>query len=386
MKMRDVAEKAGVSLTTVSRVLNGFPTVKSAYRERVLQAMAELEYQPNRLASNLRKKKAEMIGVVISSVEDAHFTHLVRAIEVNAYRQGYRVLLCNTDETIEKQRSYLEVLAAERVSGVMLSPTDPASPEITKILDLGIPLIAFDRTAADPRADSVTVNNIVALRQATEHLLALGHRKIAMIGGLTDLETGAQRQVGYETAMQAVQLVPCSINGHFTTRGGQEAIAALLSDPHPPTAVIVANNQMMIGVLHILRQRGVHVPDDLSLVLIDDPFWAELVEPPLTALAQPIQQMAESALQLLLERLQEQRQEARHLVFDFTLRIRSSCQARPLAHRHNLSIYMHGSYNVSLFQKERRQKEQDLLHKNHPFGLSLAIAWYCLSEDTALIV
>src|SRR5579859_6713512 len=113
MKMRDVAEKAGVSLTTVSRVLNGFPTVKSEYRERVLQAMAELEYQPNRLASNLRKKKAEMIGVVVSDVENSHFTQLVRSIETSAYRQGYRVLLCNTDETIEKQRSYLEVLAAE---------------------------------------------------------------------------------------------------------------------------------------------------------------------------------------------------------------------------------------------------------------------------------
>src|SRR5579859_1693729 len=327
MKMRDVAEKAGVSLTTVSRVLNGFPTVKADHRERVLQAMAELQYQPNRLASNLRKKKADTIGVVISSIEDAHFTHLVRAIETNAYQQGYRVLLCNTDENTEKQRSYLEVLAAERVSGVMLSATDPASPEITKILDLGIPLIAFDRAVADPRADSVTINNIVALRQATEYLIGLGHRQIALIGGLNNLETGAQRQIGYEIAMQAAELVPCSVNGYFTVEGGKEAISELLSHPYAPTAVIVANNQMMIGVLHVLRQREIRVPEALSLVLIDDPFWAELVEPPLTAFAQPVQQMAESALQLLRERLQEQRQEASHLIFDFTLRIRSSCQA-----------------------------------------------------------
>jgi LacI family transcriptional regulator len=326
MKMKDVAQKAGVSLTTVSRVLNGSLTVKPEYRERVRQAISELEYQPNRLASNLRRKKAEMIGVVVSDVENTHFTQLVRSIEASAFHLGYRVLLCNTEDIAEKQRSYLEVLAAERVSGVMLSATDPSSQEISKILDLGIPLIAFDRTVEDPRADTVTVNNIAAVRLATEYLLGMGHTKISFIAGSDGIETADTRLMGYEMAMHAAHLDTHAANGRFTLEGGRRAIAELLSNSSTPTAVIVANNMMMIGVLQVVREQHVRIPEDLSLLLIDDPFWAELIEPPLTALAQPIQQMAESALQLLLERLNGQRKEARNLVFDFELHPRASCR------------------------------------------------------------
>ncbi|MEW6637580.1 MAG: LacI family DNA-binding transcriptional regulator, partial [Actinomycetota bacterium] len=150
--MKDVADRAGVSPATVSRVLNGAATVRPEYRERVLAAIEELGYRPNRLASNLRRRKAETIGVVVSDIENPHFTQMVRAVEDAAYRRGYRVLLCNTDEEPEKQRSYLEVLADERVLGVILSPSDPRGAEISRLLDLGIPVVTFDRTVEDPRA------------------------------------------------------------------------------------------------------------------------------------------------------------------------------------------------------------------------------------------
>src|SRR5579875_2518708 len=125
IRIRDVAKKAGVSTATVSRVLNGASTVQAHYRELVLDAVEELGYKPNRVARNLRRQQAEMIGVVVSDIENPHFTEMVRAVEDAAYHLGYRVLLCNTDETAEKQRAYLDVLAAERVLGVVLSPSDP---------------------------------------------------------------------------------------------------------------------------------------------------------------------------------------------------------------------------------------------------------------------
>lgn len=327
MKMKDVAERAGVSLTTVSRVLNGSLTVQTEYKEKVLQAIAEMGYRPNRLASNLRRKKAEMIGVVVSDVENSYFTQLVRSIEFAAYQRGYRVLLCNTDDKIEKQRSYLEILAAERVSGVMLSATDPSGQEIGKILDLNIPLIAFDRTVVDPRADTVTVANVAAVQQATDYLLKLGHRNIGFVAGSSEIQTAQERLTGYELAMRQAALPACAIAGGFTVAGGRSATEELLASSYAPTALIVANNMMMIGVLQVLRGKRIRVPEEVSLILIDDPFWTELIEPQLTAFAQPIQQMAESALHLLLERLSGQRHEAKHLIFNFERRIRNSCSA-----------------------------------------------------------
>src|SRR5215216_6373132 len=139
MRIKDVAERAGVSPATVSRVLNGAASVRAEYRERVLRVIEELGYRPNRLASNLRHQKAEMIGVVISDIENPHFTQMVRAVEDAAFRRGYRILLCNTDENPEKQKAYLQVLAAERVLGILISPSDPAGEEISELIELGDP-------------------------------------------------------------------------------------------------------------------------------------------------------------------------------------------------------------------------------------------------------
>ncbi|ABG03799.1 transcriptional regulator, LacI family [Rubrobacter xylanophilus DSM 9941] len=323
MKMRDVARRAGVSPATVSRVLNGVPTVGEEHRRRVLRAIEELGYRPNRLASNLRRQKAEMIGVVVSDIENPHFTGMVRAVEDAAYRKGYRVLLCNTDETPQKQRSYLEVLAAERVLGVILSPSDPEDEEIGELLDLGIPVVAFDRTVADPRADAVVVDNVGGVRAATRRLVAAGHERIGFVGGSEGIETGSGRLAGYREAMLEAGLEPRVAHGGFRIEGGWEATRRLLSEGL--TALVVGNNLMTIGALRALREMGLRVPRDLALVAVDDPFWAELVEPPLTTLAQPVREMAGCAMRMMLERISGERSEPRREVFEFELRVRGSC-------------------------------------------------------------
>ncbi len=158
-RIRDVAELAGVSPATVSRVLNGSATVAEAKREQVQAVINELGYRPNRTASNLRRQQAQMIGVVISDIENPHFTQMVRAVEDATYRKGYRVLLCNTDEDPAKQRDYLGVLAAERVAGAIISPTDAGAPEISELIDHGTSVVAFDRAVVDRRADAVLAAN-----------------------------------------------------------------------------------------------------------------------------------------------------------------------------------------------------------------------------------
>ena len=325
MKMKDVAMRAGVSLTTVSRVVNGDPIVQPQFRERVLRAMKELEYKPNRLASNLRHQKSAMIGVVISDVANPHFAQLVRAIEDIAYLQGYRVLVCNTDERAEKQHAYLEVLAAERVAGVMISPVDLLDQELEEILALGIPLIALDREIRDPRADAVLMNNVEGAHRATQLLIATGHQRIGLVAGTVDIQSGAERLMGYELAMREAGLEAHVVRSLSTAEQGASAVEHLLEQPLVPTALVVANNLLAEGVCKTLRQRGLRIPEQMALVVIDDPTWAELVEPPLTALAQPIQQLAASAVALLLERITEQRQEPKRIVLEFEVHLRCSC-------------------------------------------------------------
>jgi LacI family transcriptional regulator len=331
MRMSEVAERAGVSAATVSRVLADSPAVHPEYRERVLRVVEKLGYRPNRLASNLRRLRTDMIGIVVSDVENPHFTQMVRKVEDAAYRKGWRVLLCNTDEDGEKQRSYLEVLSSERVSGVILSTTDPAGPEIAELSDLGIPVVAFDRTVDDARADAVVSNNVAGAQLATEHLLGAGHERVGFVGGPTDTGTGADRLRGYESAMRGADAEPRWADGRYRIDGGERAAEELLRTD-PPTALAVANNLMTIGVLRALRLRRLRVPQDVALVAMDDPFWAELIDPPLTTLAQPVRTMAESAVDLLFERINGRRNEARKIIFDFELRVRGSCGTTGMNH------------------------------------------------------
>jgi LacI family transcriptional regulator len=325
MRMRDVAERAGVSPATVSRVLNGAASVRPEYRERVLRAIEEVGYRPNRLASNLRRQKAEMIGAVISDIENPHFTQMVRAVEDAAYRRGYRVLLCNTDETAQKQRAYLEMLAAERVLGVLISPSEPGGAEISELIDLGIPVIAFDRAVDDPRADAVVVDNAAGTWLATEFLIRAGHERIGFVSGLAGIETSVERQLGYERAMREAGLEPRTASGGFRISDARMATEELLGTYGDLTALIVGNNLMTIGALEALRAHRLRVPGEIALVAVDDPFWAELVDPPLTTLAQPVREMAGCAVELLLERIGGRRERPRRVVFDFELRVRGSC-------------------------------------------------------------
>src|SRR5215208_5180100 len=299
MRIKDVAERAGVSPATVSRVLNGATSVRAEYRERVLRVIEELGYRPNRLASNLRRQKAEMIGVVVSDIENPHFTQMVRAVEDAAFRRGYRVLLCNTDENPEKQKAYLQVLAAERVLGVLISPSDPAGEEIPELIELGIPVIACDRSVDDPRADAVIVDNAAGTRLATEFLIRAGHERIGFVSGLDDIETSVERQLGYERAMREAGIEPRSASGGYRIADGRTATEEL-------------------------RAHRIRVPEEMALVAVDDPFWAELVEPPLTTLAQPVREMADCAVELLLQRIGGERERPGRMVFDFELRVRGS--------------------------------------------------------------
>jgi LacI family transcriptional regulator len=326
VRITDVASRARVSPATVSRVLNGVDSVEAERRERVLRAAQELGYRPNMLARNLRRQRVQMIAALVSDIENPHFAEMVRAVEDAAYSRRSRVLLCNTDESAEKQRSYIDVLAGERVSGVILVANDPAARNIAELLDLGIAMVAFDRPIRDPRADSVLIDNEGGARRATRHLLDAGHERIGFISGPLSVYTGAERLAGYQGELEEARLEPIVGFGDFRVEGGHAAAQRLLAERPDVTALIAANNLMSLGALQALRERG---DSERALVGFDDPFWATTVEPALTTLAQPVRAMSDCAVELLFDRMSGARSEPRRQVFDFELRVRDSCRTAP---------------------------------------------------------
>jgi len=325
--IKQVAERARVSSATVSRTLNGDTRVSGDVRARVLAAVHELGYRPNRIARSLRRQTSETIGVVVSDIENPHFTRAVRAIEDAAYSRGFRVILCNTDETAEKQRAYLEMLAAEQVTGVILAPADPDDSTISRLLDMNIPIVAFDRSVDDERADAVFADNVQAARLATEHLLRLGRRHVGFIAGRSEIQTGAERLRGYQETMQGRGMPVAVAEGKFRLEEAKAATRQLLEDHPELDGLVVANNLMAIGTLQALQEIGRRIPDDIALVGIDDPPWAGLVAPPMTTLAQPTQQMANGAFDLLIDRITNRRARSRFVIFHFELCVRESSGA-----------------------------------------------------------
>src|ERR1035437_5753862 len=240
--MAEVAERAGVSTATVSRVLSGRASVAPEFRARVSAAVEELSYRPNRLARNLRRRNAEMVGVVISDVENPHFAEMIHIAEEEVYRRGYRMLLCNTDESSEKQRSYLQMLADERPVGVIIAPCDASGPEIGQLIDLGIPVVAFDREVKDERADAVLADSFGASRTAVEHLAASGVTRIGYVALSTQIDPGARRLAGYKAAMAALGLEARSVDGGLRLATGFRATEQLLGEWPEMEAMVVGNN------------------------------------------------------------------------------------------------------------------------------------------------
>jgi DNA-binding LacI/PurR family transcriptional regulator len=322
--IQEVARLAAVSPATVSRVLNHDPRVGSDYRKRVLTAVDQLAYQPNRLARNLRKQRSGALALVVPDITNVHFTETIRTVEAEAYRAGHHLLVCATDEDPAKQATYLDVLLQERVLGVLLSPADPSGPQIGRLIDHGIPVVAFDREVYDQRADTVVADNVTASRSATNLLIDAGHKTVALISGRREVETGDERLQGYERAMLAASLTPHWVDGGFRIEGGYRAAVELMQSPEPPTALVVANNLMTIGALSALRDLSVRIPDDVAVVTIDEADWANLVEPSLTTACQPVRSMALDAMTLLFARIAGDTSPPQRRVHPFELIVRGS--------------------------------------------------------------
>jgi DNA-binding LacI/PurR family transcriptional regulator len=308
--IHDVARHAGVSSATVSRVLAGSETVKPQLRERVLKAIDELNYRPNRVARSLRVKKSTTIGLIIPDIQNPFYLSIVRAVEDVAYKQHYRVVLCNSDEDIEKEALYFSHLIDENIAGVILSPAHESGTriveQIRRVADT-TPVVALDRRLSGVALDTVLTNNLESAYDVVSHLIANGHRSIGAILGVSNITTGRERREGYLRALadhdipfvskRLVQVVPKEENGYAAAR-------QLLSMPEPPTALFTGNCQLTAGTLRAIHDMNLSVPGDIALAGFDDMQWNVIVQPGITAIAQPTYELGRVAATLLMERIE----------------------------------------------------------------------------------
>ncbi len=304
--IKDVALAASVSITTVSHVINNTRFVDPATRERVLHFMDELGYQPNYLARSLRKGVSKTIGLIVPDAANLFFAEIARKIEDYGYKQGYSVILGNSDNDPEKQTNYINTLLAKRVDGVIFISSGGEVKDLMRFADNQVPVVVADRDVPLELADVVMLDNEKAGYDATRHLIEMGNTRIACITGPHDLSPSMQRVEGYHRAMAEFHLPvnPAFITaGDFRFLGGEQAMERLLACDPCPDAVFVLNDMMAIGAMTAIRRAGLSIPADISVVGFDDIELASAVTPSLTTVAQPIAEIARHATDLLIQRL-----------------------------------------------------------------------------------
>ena len=327
--IKDVAREAGVSVGTASQALRASPAVREATRQRVLAVAKRLRYQPSALARGLVTRRTHTVGLLISDIANPFFIRAVRAVEDAAQENGYNVILCNTDEDPAKETQYLQVLMEKRVDGIILATTGGSLQAVRDVRWRGIPLVLFDRELTSLATDTVKVDGVLGGRLATEYLLGLGHRRIAIIHGPLVRSTGIERLQGYLAALKTAGIRPIPElirEGNFKPDSGRALTRQLLDTSPPPTALFCTNNLMTVGALQTLGERGVRMPSDLSLVGYDDMEWWRLTHPPLTTVGQPVYDLGREAMRLLLAQIGRVKGRRRQrVVLKPELILRSSC-------------------------------------------------------------
>jgi LacI family transcriptional regulator len=329
MTLIELARELNLSIATISRALNRPDDVAPATRERVLAAVHRNgHYQPGRPRS-LRAQQTRTIGVIISDIRNYFFAAFVKSIEDRARANGYTILICNAGEDKEKEEAALLMLLDRKVAGIINCSTGGTLELLELVRKSGAILVDFDRESGLDRTDTVTINNRKGAQLAVEHLTALGHTRIATIAGPQHLSNGRARLLGFKEALakRSIDLPAGYVQiGNFQSESGYVCSQRLFDLKRPPTAIFTANMEMGAGLIALVRERDIKLPDQLSIVTFDDGFWAQYIDPPLTVIAQPVEAMGRFTINLMLRRLRGSRS-VQHKMFAPQLIVRGSTRA-----------------------------------------------------------
>lgn len=330
--IEDVAKVAGVSKSTVSRVVNNIPLVNEKTRKKVLKAIQETGYKPNALARGLTTRRTGTLGLIISDISNPFFAEVTRGVEDFASAYSYNVILCNTDERPEKERRAVDLLLSKQVDGIIFTSARMTETDLSSVIEGRIPFVFIGRVVEDVEADYVIVDDELGGFQATDHLIRLGHTRIGFIGGAADASAQIDRARGYRNALKMRGLAvdeSLMINGMFKQEGGYAAAEKFLEmGEKRPTAVFAANDIMAIGAMDAFMSHGLRVPEDIAVVGFDDIPLARMKAVDLTTVSQPKYDLGIIAARMLLRRLDSKtRQGFQHVIIPPKLVVRKSCGA-----------------------------------------------------------
>lgn len=324
--IREVAEKAGVSVTTVSHVVNQTRFVASETELRVRQAMQDLNYRPNTLARSLRRGETKTIGLILPDSANPFFAESARLLEEAAFNQSYSLILCNSNGDLEKELRYTDVLFNKQVDGIIFMAAGDDTQSLLELVNRKFPVVIVDRILDHMEVDAVITDNHQSGILATRYLIENGHKRIGIIRGPSNVTPSAQRVTGYQQALTeaGISIDPkLEVSGDFHSRSGYTATVQLLK-AKPLTAIFACNDLMAIGALRAIREAGLSVPEDISLIGHDDIEMASYTQPALTTIAQPIELLAETAIQFLLDRIKQPGVPPRRIILPNQLVVRQS--------------------------------------------------------------
>lgn len=332
MSIKKIAEAAGVSTATVSRVLNGSDKVREDTAKRVMDIVEEMDYRLDHVARRMKVKATDslVIGLIITDIGNPFFSNVAKGVEDIAFKNRHVLMICNTNESPEKEKFFLNSLLSEKVSGVIIVPTIGNGNDafLKKLVLDGFPMVTVDRRIKNLNVDTVSINNEAGGYQATQRLIQNGHNRIGIICGIRGLSNTEDRLKGYRRALRDAgisfsdELVTF---GNYVENGGRDGMRQLLNLKNPPTAVFSTNNLMTLGCIKEIYNRRISIPDEMALVGFDDSTWAEALIPPLTTIKQPGYELGINAAELLIKRLNNSDTSKMNIVLNTELVIRESC-------------------------------------------------------------
>ena len=328
--MKEVAAIAGVSIQTVSAIINCKPGISPETSARVNAAIQQLGYRPYTLARSLRTRQTNTIALIVTDIYNPSFSMIASAVEDNAHSLGYNLVLFNTHDDPEREANYIRTVYDRWMDGVIFVATGDQFTSLDSLKQDGIPTVAIDRIPMGYLGPSVTLNNYKAGVMAAEYLISLGHKRIAHISGPLKLLLARERLAGYQDSLKKASLYPIDLlppEGDWSCKSGFEAMQAILSWSEIPTAVFVANDRMAIGAMRAISKRGLRIPEDISVIGVDDIEVADFQSPALSTIRQSFPEMASHCVHLLMEILDGNEPENPQIVIEPELIVRQSTTA-----------------------------------------------------------
>lgn len=326
--LKDIARELGISTSTVSRALRDHPDIRQDTKDQVAALARTLEYQPNFLARSLKETRTELIGVIVPSISYHFYSGVISGIEQVVQAHGYSVMVCQTEESLEREIKQIRHFAAGRVDGLIAAISGQTNDDahFRYLQRSGMPLVFCNRVA-DTAADKVMVDNVIGGRQAVSHLIEQGYRRIAYLGGPDFLAISNDRYAGYVAAHEAAGIA-CEpdylIHCDFSEARAMEATDRLLALPNPPEAIFTVSDRVAVGVLRALRNRGLRIPEDMALIGFNDDPICSLLSPALSSIAQPKYEMGQLAARMLLEQIEGTSNRPRTHMLKTELQVRES--------------------------------------------------------------